>query len=149
VVGVAGPAAGGAATGAGRPPLWQLARRNGIAYGTSTTTWQLVDQPHAALVAREAALLFTEDDLLWWLKPTPDSPLDFSFADQFMAFAERHGMAVLGAHLVWDEGFGEGWTEDDLWGWSARRRAGCCSEPSGRWCGATEAAWTPGSWPTR
>jgi endo-1,4-beta-xylanase len=25
-------------------------------------------------------------------------------------------MLVFGAHLVWDEGFGEGWTDDDLWG---------------------------------
>ena len=22
---------------------------------------------------------------------------------------------IIGAHLVWDEGFGEGWTDDDLW----------------------------------
>jgi endo-1,4-beta-xylanase len=120
VVGAAVPAAGGtaAATGSGgRTPLYRLARRRGIAYGTSAATWQLEDAEYAALVAREAAILFTEDDLLWYrLKPTPDSPLDFSFGDQIVGFAERHGMLVLGAHLVWDEGFGEGWTEDDLWG---------------------------------
>ena len=120
VVGAAAPAAGGtaAATGSGgRTPLYRLARRRGIAYGTSAATWQLEDAEYAALVAREAAILFTEDDLLWYrLKPTPDSPLDFSFGDQIVRFAEHHGMAVLGAHLVWDEGFGEGWTEDDLWG---------------------------------
>jgi endo-1,4-beta-xylanase len=33
-----------------------------------------------------------------------------------MAFAEKNRQLVLGAHLVWDEGFGEEWTEDDLWG---------------------------------
>ena len=41
-----------------------------------------------------------------------------------MAFAERNQQLVLGAHLVWDEGFGEEWSEDDLWGLdekSARR----------------------------
>jgi endo-1,4-beta-xylanase len=27
-------------------------------------------------------------------------------------------MLVLGAHLVWDEGFGEGWTDQDVWGLS-------------------------------
>jgi endo-1,4-beta-xylanase len=118
VVEAAAPASGSEAAGA-RPPLWQLARRRGLAYGTSTTTWQLVDKPYARLVAREAAILFTEDDLLWWrLKPTPTSPLDVSFADQFFAFAERHDQLVFGAHLVWDEGFGEGWTDDDLWGLS-------------------------------
>ncbi|HJU02341.1 MAG TPA: endo-1,4-beta-xylanase, partial [Actinomycetes bacterium] len=104
-------------SGGGRTPLYRLARRRGIAYGTSAATWQLEDAEYAALVAREAAILFTEDDLLWYrLKPTPDSPLDFSFGDQIVGFAERHGMLVFGAHLVWDEGFGEGWTEDDLWG---------------------------------
>ena len=120
VVGAAVPAAGStaaAAGGRGRTPLYRLARRRGIAYGTSAATWQLEDAEYAALVAREAAILFTEDDLLWYrLKPTPDSPLDFSFGDQIVGFAERHHMLVFGAHLVWDEGFGEGWTEDDLWG---------------------------------
>jgi endo-1,4-beta-xylanase len=120
VVGAAVPAAGSTVAGTGsggRTPLYRLARRRGIAYGTSAATWQLEDTEYAALVAREAAILFTEDDLLWYrLKPTPDSPLDFSFGDQIVGFAERHGMLVFGAHLVWDEGFGEGWTEDDLWG---------------------------------
>ncbi|MFN8660522.1 MAG: endo-1,4-beta-xylanase [Thermomicrobiales bacterium] len=98
-------------------PLWQPAWANGIVYGTSTTTWQLDDEEYAALVADQAAILFTEDDLLWWrLKPTPDSPLDFQYADRFFDFAEANGQLVLGAHLVWDEGFGEEWTEDDLWG---------------------------------
>jgi endo-1,4-beta-xylanase len=121
VVGAAGPAAGtaagGAAAGGPRTPLWKLGQRRGIAYGTSAATWQLEDQEYARLVAREAGILFTEDDLLWYrLKPTPESELDFSFGDQIVGFAERHGMLVFGAHLVWDEGFGEGWTEDDLWG---------------------------------
>lgn len=100
-----------------RVPLWEPAWANGIVYGTSTTTWQLDDAEYAALVAHEAAILFTEDDLLWWrLKPAPDAPLDFQHADRFFDFAEANGQLVLGAHLVWDEGFGEGWTEDDIWG---------------------------------
>ena len=99
-----------------RLPLWQTAWEHGIVFGTSTTTWQLEDTDYARLVAHEAAILFTEDDLLWWrLRPTPDSALDFQYADQFMAFAEQHQQLVLAAHLVWDEGFGEEWTEDDLW----------------------------------
>jgi endo-1,4-beta-xylanase len=98
-------------------PLWQTAWQHSIVFGTSTTTWQLEDPDYAQLVEHEAAILFTEDDLLWWrLRPTPDSDLDFQYADQFMAFAERNRQLVLGAHLVWDEGFGEEWTEDDLWG---------------------------------
>jgi endo-1,4-beta-xylanase len=105
------------ATPIARVPLWQTAWQHGIGFGTSTTTWQLEDPEYAQLVEHEAAILFTEDDLLWWrLRPTPDSALDFQYADQFMAFAERNQQLVLGAHLVWDEGFGEEWTEDDLWG---------------------------------
>ncbi|MDF2762699.1 MAG: hypothetical protein K0S83_1433, partial [Thermomicrobiales bacterium] len=105
------------ATPISRVPLWQTAWQHGIVFGTSTTTWQLEDPDYAQVVEHEAAILFTEDDLLWWrLRPTPDSDLDFQYADQFMAFAERNRQLVLGAHLVWDEGFGEEWTEDDLWG---------------------------------
>jgi len=89
-----------------------------LIYGTSLATWQVENDPeYLQLVDHEAALLFTEDDLLWWrLKPTPDAEPDFTFADQFMKIAEQGHKLVLGAHLVWDEGFGEEWTEDDLWG---------------------------------
>ncbi|MGH2617827.1 MAG: endo-1,4-beta-xylanase [Thermomicrobiales bacterium] len=105
------------ATPIARTPLWQTAWEHGVVYGTSATTWQLDDAEYAALVAHEAGILFTEDDLLWWrLKPSPDAELDFQYADRFIDFAEQNGQLVLGAHLVWDEGFGEGWTEDDIWG---------------------------------
>jgi len=100
-----------------RAPLWQTAWENGIVYGTSAATWQLDDADYSALVDHEAAIVFTEDDLLWYkLKPTPDAALDFTFGDQFIDLAERRGQLVFGAHLVWDEGFGEEWSEDDLWG---------------------------------
>jgi endo-1,4-beta-xylanase len=96
-------------------PLWQAAWKKGLIYGTSLATWQL-DEDYPILVDHEAAILFTEDDLLWYkLKPTPDADLDFTYGDQFFALAEEQQQLVLGAHLVWDEGFGEGWTEDDLW----------------------------------
>jgi endo-1,4-beta-xylanase len=92
-----------------------VARERGIAFGSSIATWQF-DADYPALHAREAKLLFTEDDLLWYrLKPAPDAPLDFSFADQIIGFAETNRMRVFGAHLVWDEGFGDGWPEDYLW----------------------------------
>jgi endo-1,4-beta-xylanase len=98
-------------------PLWQAAWGQGIVYGTSLATWQADDADYLRLVDHEAAILFTEDDLLWWrLKPTPDAPLDFQYGDRFVGIAEQQGQLVFGAHLVWDEGFGEGWTEDDIWG---------------------------------
>ena len=102
-----------------RAPLWETAFERGIVYGSSAATWQLSDAGYRRLFAREAAILFTEDDLLWYrLRPTPTSDLDFRFGDRIVSFAERQGILVLGAHLVWDEGFGEGWTDDDLWGMS-------------------------------
>jgi len=119
----AGPLGSAAAAGAvpAAEPLWRTAARRGILSGSSTATWQLDDE-YAALFRRQAAVLFTEDDLLWYrLKPTPDSPLDFTYADQIIAFAERNHQLVFGAHLVWDEGFGEGWQESDLWEISERR----------------------------
>jgi endo-1,4-beta-xylanase len=129
LLGAAG-AAGLAATGAlpagpaaasSRPPLWKVARSRGIAYGSSIATWQLGDAEYVEVYTREAKLLFTEDDLLWYrLKPAPDAPLDFTYADQIIEFAEANRMRVFGAHLVWDEGFGEGWPEDYLWELSER-----------------------------
>lgn len=105
------------ATDGSRPPLWATAMESGLVYGSSTATWQISDPGYRRLFEREAAILFTEDDLLWYrLRPAPDSDLDFRFADRIIGFAEDNGMLTLGAHLVWDEGFGEGWTEDDLWG---------------------------------
>jgi endo-1,4-beta-xylanase len=100
-----------------RVPLWQPAWERGLVFGTSLATWQAEDPEYLPLVDHEAAILFTEDDLLWWrLKPTPDSPLDFTYGDQFMDIAEAQGQLVFAAHLVWDEGFGEEWTEEDIWG---------------------------------
>ena len=129
--GLAGAAVGGVTGGVvatpsrapdtGRPPLWKTAYRRGIVYGTSLATWQTGGR-FRSMVNREAAMLFTEDDLLWYrLKPTPSAALDFSYADQVFDIAERHGQLVFAAHLVWDEGFGEGWTDDDLWGLSEKK----------------------------
>jgi endo-1,4-beta-xylanase len=122
--GVSGPASAEAAARplppTGRAPLWKQAARKGIAFGSALATWQL-EGAHRKLHARESGLLFTQDDLLWYaLKPAPDAPLDFTAGDRIIGFAERHGQLTLGAHLVWDEGFGEGWTEDDLWGLNRR-----------------------------
>lgn len=114
---VASPAASPVTARYTHTPLWRTALDNRIVFGTSLATWQAEDAEYLPLVDYEAAVLFTEDDLLWYkLRPTPDADLDFTYADQFYAMAEAQQQLVLGAHLVWDEGFGEGWAEDDLWG---------------------------------
>ncbi|HYO32110.1 MAG TPA: endo-1,4-beta-xylanase [Nocardioidaceae bacterium] len=103
----------GSNTGRLNEPLWRQAA-NGVVYGSSVASWQL-EPEYRDLVAREAAVLFTEDDLLWYrLKQTPRSKLDFRFADRVIEFAERNRQLVFGAHLVWDNGFGDGWTTNDM-----------------------------------
>ncbi len=98
-----------------RPDLWRTAAANRLAFGTSTATWQFGDAAYLRLLDAQAATVITEDDLLWYrVRPTPTSGLDFSCADRFYRRAHRHGQRVIGAHLVWDQGFGDGWNDDDL-----------------------------------
>ncbi len=95
--------------------LWRTAWERGLVYGSSAATWQVSDPAYRRLFTREAAVLFTEDDLLWWrLRPSPDAMLDFDHGDEIVAFAKGRGVLVLGAHLVWDEGFGDGWNDADF-----------------------------------
>jgi len=121
---LAGPAAGAAeAAGAAhhRRALWKDAAANGLAFGSSVATWQLDDQ-YRHVHGHEAAVMFTEDDLLWYrLKPSLKAPINFSRGDRMVQFAERHYQLIIGAHLAWDEGFGEGWTEDELFGLKRQR----------------------------
>jgi endo-1,4-beta-xylanase len=112
-VGVLG-ASGPALAARSREPLWRTARRRGIVYGSSWATWEN-DKDYLRLLNREAAIMLTEDDLLWYrLKPSRHAKLDFSFGDKLVARAERHRQLVFGAHLVWDEGFGDGWGPNEL-----------------------------------
>jgi endo-1,4-beta-xylanase len=92
--------------------LWSAAAHQGLAFGSSTSTWQLADHAYRALFTRQAALLFTEDDLLWYrIRPSPTSGLHFARADRIISFARQARQLPIGAHLVWDQGFGPGWAD--------------------------------------
>ena len=125
--GAAGAAAAGALTGpagialaAPKGPLWKAAQRRGIVYGAAMATWQ-EDADFRRLFKRQAALLFTQDDFLWYvLKPSKDAPLDFTASDKIVALAEKYKQLLFAAHLVWDEGFGEKWDTDELFHMSAQ-----------------------------
>jgi endo-1,4-beta-xylanase len=116
---------GRARLGVHQPALWRAAARRGILYGSSIATWQIEDDAtghitdpgYAHLHPHHAALLFPEDDLLWYrIRPRPHSGLDFTHPDRIYRFAEKHHQLVYGGPgLVWDEGFGEGWQDKDLW----------------------------------
>jgi endo-1,4-beta-xylanase len=108
------------------PSIWEAAARGSrIVYGSTIATWQfesdatgdVIDHGYAMLHPHHAALLSTEDDLLWWrIRPTPHARLDFTYPDRIYDFAQRHGQLVLGGPgLVWDSGFGDGWRSADLW----------------------------------
>ena len=67
------------------------------------------------LVDRQAALVFTMDDFLWYqLKPRPEAPLNLQAGDRIGAKAEENRQLVFGSHLVWGEGLGEEWPEGYL-----------------------------------
>ncbi len=105
-------------------PLWKRAWERGIVYGGSISTWMYADDAdYASLFRRQVAMLWPEDDFLWYhLRPSPTSGLDFTYPDKIVEFAEANHQMIIGAPgLVWDEGFGDGWTDSDLWGMSASR----------------------------
>ncbi|QDP95369.1 endo-1,4-beta-xylanase [Microlunatus elymi] len=104
--------------------MWQDAWHRGIVYGGSISTWMYADDDaYAALFRQEVAMLWPEDDFLWYhLRPSPTSSLDFTYPDMIVEFAEANRQLIIGAPgLVWDEGFGDGWSDDDLWGMSQER----------------------------
>ena len=90
--------------------LYQAAAAKGILYGSSTAPGSSNPIPRTRHCSQARRGSVTEDDLLWYrLKPTPTAPLDFSFGDAAFAFAQANAQSVFAAHLVWDEGLGEGW----------------------------------------
>jgi endo-1,4-beta-xylanase len=127
VLGAAGAAAAGVlsgpvsmAVGAPKGPLWKAAQRRGIVYGAAAATWQ-EDADFRRLLKRQAALIFTQDDFLWYvLKPAKDKPLNFDASDKIVQLAEKNKQLLFAAHLVWDEGFGDGWDTDELFHMSAQ-----------------------------
>jgi endo-1,4-beta-xylanase len=129
--GIAEAAGARSRLGVNVPALWRAAASRGILYGSSIATWQIEDDKtgkisdpgYAELHPHHAAMLFTEDDLLWWrIKPRPHSFLDFTHPDRIYAFAEKSRQLVYGGPgLVWDDGFGDGWKDKDLWDISEKR----------------------------
>src|SRR3954452_22752356 len=127
VLGAAGAAAAGVlsgpvnvALGAPKGPLWKTAQRRGIVFGAAAATWQEGAHFRRAL-KRQAALIFPQDDSLWYvLKPAKDKPLNFDASDKIVELAEKNKQLLFAAHLVWDEGFGDGWDTDELFHMSAQ-----------------------------
>ena len=63
-------------------------------------------------------------------------------------FAERHGqLLIVGPGLVWDQGFGDGWTDDDIWGMDKTTAEavlyGTSAGPSIAIAGVRPPGWSP------
>ncbi|POR44141.1 1,4-beta-xylanase [Methylobacterium sp. V23] len=125
----------GAAPGFAAAPSWSAdslqaaAARKGVAYGSAVNGVTLRHDPaYGRALAREAGLLVSENAMkLTYAWRAPDS-LDFTYADEVVAFAEGNRQRLRGHTLVWHEGL-PAWIE-------ARLAAGEGEAFLRRWIGA-------------
>ena len=115
-----GPTAAGSVAPAAaekKVPLWRPAYDRGILYGAATATWQIGRQAlQRAVQAARRHLVHAGRLPLVRAEAHPGLASSTSpSATRSSSIAERNKQLVFGAHLVWDEGFGEGWTDKDLW----------------------------------
>lgn len=84
--------------------LRRLATENGIRIGAAVDVEALQNDPrYARLLARQFNLVTPENAMKFEvIHPDPDR-YDFSEGDALVDFAERHGLAVNGHVLVWDQ----------------------------------------------
>jgi endo-1,4-beta-xylanase len=82
--------------------LRSIVDRGDIEIGTAVTIEPLRNEPdYRAVLATEFSMVVAEDELKWdALRPSRDE-FDFSAADEIVAFAEEHDIAVRGHTLVW------------------------------------------------
>jgi endo-1,4-beta-xylanase len=92
------------------------AARKGIAYGSAVNGITLRQDPaYARALAREAGILVSENAMkLTYAWRAPDA-LDFTYADEVVAFAEGNRQRMRGHTLVWHEGL-PAWVQTRLAG---------------------------------
>ena len=97
------------------PTLATSARRHNLLIGTAVNIDALEeDQQYRCHLAREFNLVTAENVMkLSWLQPRPRE-FDFTQADQLVAFAAQHNMAVRGHTLVWHWSLPD-WLEQQDW----------------------------------
>jgi endo-1,4-beta-xylanase len=93
-------------------PMREAADARGFLLGTAVTSNLLRDNPqYADIVSREFNMLTPETEMkMGPLRPNRDT-FAFNGADEIVAFAEAHDMAVRGHTLVWHEQL-PGWLEN-------------------------------------
>lgn len=82
--------------------LGELAARKGLLFGAAMMRAELVPESQA-LFAREVRLITPSNEFkMAAVRPAPDR-VDFSGADALMAFAGKHGLAIRGHTLIWND----------------------------------------------
>lgn len=83
----------------------------GVAVGDAVVSGR--DEATARLVARQFNCLTAENAMKWSPLRRPDGGYDFTQADAAVAFAQRHGMVVIGHTLLWHQMTPEGVFQGD------------------------------------
>src|ERR1700728_881656 len=88
---------------ASRIRLREVAAQHGLLVGSAVAYAQLERPECARLLAAEASILVSENDMKWRrIHPEPDQ-YDFRRADALLEFAKAHGQKLRGHNLCWHE----------------------------------------------
>jgi endo-1,4-beta-xylanase len=87
------------------PPLWRRAAARGLLYGVAAGAGGLRDEPYAAALAAEAAMIVPEAELKWPLLRPDLERFRFTGADRLASFAAEQRLLLRGHTLVWGDRF--------------------------------------------
>jgi endo-1,4-beta-xylanase len=83
--------------------LRETAGKNHLLAGTAVSTAELRRPGFTRLLAEQAGILVSENDMKWSsIHPDPDR-FDFTRGDALVAFADEHGQKVRGHNLCWHQ----------------------------------------------
>ncbi|KQP58996.1 endo-1,4-beta-xylanase [Methylobacterium sp. Leaf112] len=110
----AGPVSAAARGAWSADGLNAAAARKGIAYGSAVNITPLRQNPaYGRALARECGVLVPENAMKLAYAWRAPGPIDFSFADETVAFAQGNGQCLRGHTLVWHEGI-PAWAQERI-----------------------------------
>ena len=87
--------------GANVQSLKELAKARGVMIGTCVTTRFLQEPEYAKTISDEFSMIEPENEMKFGSLHPEQGRYDFAGADEQVAFAKKHGLAVRGHTLVW------------------------------------------------
>jgi endo-1,4-beta-xylanase len=110
----AGPVSAAARGAWAADGLNAAAARKGIAYGSAVNITPLRQNPaYGRALARECGVLVPENAMKLAYAWRAPGPIDFSFANETVAFAQGNGQCLRGHTLVWHEGI-PAWAQERI-----------------------------------